>query len=91
MKTINRRTLNQTLASVLDSVLDSGEPVRVQGRDGRAVEISRAPEPATTYDEWKRTRLVRPGRQSSAEEWAAMPRIEGLSADWLLAEMEQDW
>ncbi|MCL2594421.1 MAG: hypothetical protein FWD83_02690 [Promicromonosporaceae bacterium] len=88
VKTINRRTLNQSLASVLDAVLDTGEPVRVEGRDGRAVVIDRAPE-ETTWERWNRTGAIRWGKQMSAEEWAAIPKVEGVDSDWLLAEMEE--
>ena len=88
MKTINRRTLNQSLASVLDGVLDPGEPVRVEGRDGRAVVIERAPA-ETPYERWVRTGAIRYGRQCTPEEWAAISKVEGVDSDWLLAEMEE--
>jgi antitoxin (DNA-binding transcriptional repressor) of toxin-antitoxin stability system len=90
VKTINRRTLNHTLASVLDSVLETGEPVRVESRDGRAVVIGPAPErEETPWERWNRLGLIRKATPMSAEEWAAIPKVEGVSADWLLKEMEE--
>lgn len=88
MKTINRRTLNQQLASVLDGVLDTGEPVKVEGRDGRAVVIERAPE-ETAWERWVRTGAIIEGKQGTPEEWLTRPTVEGASSDWLLAELEE--
>jgi hypothetical protein len=90
MRTINRRTFNQQLASVLDSVLETGQPVRVEGRDGRAVVVGPAPQ-ESAWVRWQRTGAIRKGRQSSTKEFAAIPRIKGVDADWLIAEMAQEW
>ncbi|MDR0481969.1 MAG: hypothetical protein LBH13_02235 [Cellulomonadaceae bacterium] len=93
MKTINRRTLNQTLASVLDSVLDTGEPVRVEGRDGRAVMIERA-KAETTWERWQREGKIRPGRQTSAAEWRSRPKMtlpEGETVESILDEIRGEW
>jgi hypothetical protein len=66
VRTINRRDLNQRSGQILDEVLASGEPVRVVGRDGRAVLITADPE--GVYERWKAAGLVRPAtRRPEAE------------------------
>ncbi len=59
MKSINRRELNQRSGQILNEVLDSGEPVRVVGRDGRAIVI--APDTSASesvYEQWARAGMI---------------------------------
>lgn len=58
METINRRQLNQNLSHVLDKVIETGEPIQVQGRDGRAVLISPAKDEESEWDRLNRLGLI---------------------------------
>lgn len=93
MKTINRRSLNQHLASVLDEVIETQEPIRVEGRDGRAVVISPDVTTETPWERWHRLGLIRParGKLDAAfwERWDRRPKPD-FDPKWLLAEMEED-
>jgi hypothetical protein len=90
VKTINRRTLNHSLASVLDAVIETREPIRVEGRDGRAVIIEPEPErEETPWERWNRLGTIIKGRQSPIEEWDSLRGAEGVSSDWILKEMEE--
>ena len=94
METINRRTLNHNLGKILDTVLETGEPIRVEGRDGRAVTISAAPKTETTWERWVRTGQVKIGPPEPHEQWRARwdsyRKLDGVDADWLIAEMAED-
>lgn len=94
MKTINRRSLNHDLARVLDAVIETKEPIRVEGRDGRAVVISPDTEPESEWDRWNRLGLIRPAQgKIDAKfwaEWRALPKPD-IDSDRLLAEMAQDY
>ena len=68
VKTINRRTLHHNLAQVLDEVVDTAEPVRVESREGRAVVISKD-DNESTWDRWVRTGVIIPGKQTSPRSW----------------------
>lgn len=94
MKTINRRQLNHGLAQVLDEVLETHEPVRVEGRDGRAVVISAETKTETPWERWNRLGLIEPAKSLQTEEefwadWAKRPPAN-YDSDWLLAEMAED-
>jgi len=93
MKTINRRTFSHELSTVLDQVIETGEPVRVAGRDGRAVVVSPDTEKESEWDRINRLGLIEPAKEKMDkefwEEWRQRPKAN-YDSDWLLAEME-DW
>jgi antitoxin (DNA-binding transcriptional repressor) of toxin-antitoxin stability system len=75
MRTINRRTLAHETASVLDQVLETGEPVEVVGRDGRAVVIM--PRPESLLARWEAQGLV----QKASVDLEAFDRLGAVDTD----------
>jgi len=92
MKTINRRTFSHDLATVLDQVIETGRPIRVAGRDGKAVIVSPDTQKESEWDRINRLGLIEPAKgkcdQKFWEEWHRRPRIS-VDSNWLLAEMEE--
>lgn len=88
MKTINRRDLNHSLASVLDQVMSTGEPVEVVTRGGRPLVISLKAE--SVYDLWVRQGLV----DDSTPDIDVLDSIEAsdssATSEELLAEIRGD-
>jgi PHD/YefM family antitoxin component YafN of YafNO toxin-antitoxin module len=93
VRTINRRRLNHDLARVLDAVIETREPIRVEGRDGRAVVISPDTEKESEWDRWNRLGLIRPAQSKPDTafwaRWKGRPTPD-VDSDWLLAEMAED-
>ncbi len=75
MRTINRRTLNQSSGKVLDEVIRTGEPVRVLGRDGSSVLITKGS--LSTYERWVRDGLI---RQATGPGLSKAPTLESTSS-----------
>ncbi|WP_459984925.1 hypothetical protein [Nocardioides sp. AN3] len=92
MRTINRRTFNQEVSRVVNQVIETGEAVKVVGRDGRAVLVSPAPVEETKQERWDR--LVRSGqielKQHDPEALARLPVMRGVDLDAVMADMEED-
>lgn len=90
VKTINRRQLNHALGRVLDQILESGEAVRVTGRDGRSVVIS-ADRSESVFDGWVRSGQV----EGATVPASAFLTLEPLhlnqdTVDRVLADLEED-
>lgn len=84
MRTINRRTLAHETARVLDAVLDTGEPVEVVGRDGRAVVI--LPRPQSALERWEAQGLIEHATLSVDE----FDRIGAVDTDLTAEEILDD-
>lgn len=92
MKTVNRRTFNQEVSRILNHVIETGEAVKVVGRDGRAVLVSPAPAEETKQERWDR--LVRTGqvqlRQHDPDTLESLPVMSGVDVDAVMAELAEE-
>ncbi len=91
MDTINRREFNHHVGRVLDRVLATGEPIRVEGRDGRAVVVSPADGTTTVFEQWERSGLIQEASGDPDFLLTAPATAAGdTHVEALLAAMEED-
>jgi len=89
MKTVTRRDLNQYSGRILDAVLATGEPVEVTTRGKQSVLISRKPTSESTFQQWLRLGLVKPGSGRLSD----VPQATGYTPEQieeLLAAVRED-
>jgi len=92
MKTVNRRTFNQEVSRIVNQVIETGEAVKVVGRDGKAVLVSPAPAEETKQERWDR--LARTGqiqlKQLDPGALEKLPVMSGVDVDTVMADLEED-